>query len=206
MSFLAYDGTGQSHWPFDGYFPPADVVSVPAGWKFHSMSRFHQKTNAALTLTSGTLQCQGLWLPAGIPLTKCAWMTGSTAAVTPTHQWAVLLDNVMKVMAVTSDKTTTAVTANTFIGSTGTWTWASVLGGGTTFTTGYSGLYYLGIMVTASTMPNVFGLIDTGSSALNALSPMVSGTSSTAQTTPPATAVYMANIAAAAAQFYCAVG
>ncbi|HNU15382.1 MAG TPA: hypothetical protein PKI55_13085, partial [Chitinophagaceae bacterium] len=52
-----------------------------------------------------------------------------------------------------------------------------------TFTTTYTGLYYLGIMVTATTVPTMKGYTARTGGQLNAAAPSMGGTSNTGLTT-----------------------
>ncbi|HEX3786092.1 MAG TPA: glycosyl hydrolase family 28-related protein [Pseudonocardiaceae bacterium] len=166
-------------------FPPAlrEYYSKPTGAIAESISRM---TNLSATLapTSGNLYLQAIVLPASAVVGHLAFATGGTAAGTPTHWWYGLLDSNRNLLAVTADQTTTAFAANT-LSSLPIATIAS--GSATSFTTTYTGLYYVGLMMTATTMPNFIGTNHvSGDNAVIAASPALQGTSTTAMTTPPA--------------------
>lgn len=145
---------------------------------YETMSRI--SSWASLADVSGVLHLQPVWLPKGLVVSNLTWHNGGTAAVTPTNQWAALYDSSRVQLAITSNKTTTAIAAN------GKFTWAVATiasGPSTTFTTTYSGLYYVGLMIAATTMPTPIGAQTVGNANLNT---PAFGQSDTAQTTPAA--------------------
>lgn len=137
-------------------------------------------------LTTQIVQLQAIELP---PLTVCTSLTyisGATAANTPTNWWFVLCDKNRVVLAVTADQTSTAWAANT----------AMTKAFGTPYTTPeYPDLYYVGIMVKATTPPSLRGPAAMGNSVLaSTFTPTLCGASSTGQTTPPALAATLTAI------------
>lgn len=140
--------------------------------------------------TSGTLYARAIPLPAGQKVSNLTAVVGATAEAGGTHGWYALMDNTMKVQAVSADQTGAAVWAANA---------ALTLPMGTPYTTTYSGLYYVGICVVATTMP-VFN----GTAAMTTgLTPLLAGSSSTAQTTPPTVGTTMAALSnLALANFY----
>jgi len=155
---------------------------------------------ASINLVSGTLAIVPIWLPQGFVVGNLVWGTDGTAGATLTHQWMGLYDSSYNQLAVTADKTNTAVPVATKF----TWAIATIASGASsTFTTTYTGTYFLGIMITATTMPNM-------SSAFGTVNPFMSDTpafgfSDTGQTTPPTfphTATTPANVSGNARFFY----
>ena len=140
-------------------------------------------TNQTIT-TSGDLVLQALYLPKGVTITKLGWMAGATAASTPTHCWMGLYDNALNQLATTADTTTTAIAAN----SVHQYAIAQIASGAAaSFVTTYSGLYYLGIMISATTVPTCFSNANLAAiTALFQVVPILNGLSDTGQTTPPA--------------------
>ncbi|MEO7102873.1 MAG: hypothetical protein ABI119_06005 [Gemmatimonadaceae bacterium] len=132
-------------------------------------------TLATGTVTSGTIRLQSIQLPAGLPVTNIAFCSGTTAGATLTHQWFVLTDSALKVLCVTGDDTTTAWAASTVK------TLAVTSG---PYRTLYTGLYYVGIMVSATTVPTIQGSPSTLTVGFRNTAPKSSGNSSTGQTTP----------------------
>lgn len=143
-------------------------------------------TNNLASLTSGTLYLFGLYFPAGTKISNISFISGGTAAGTPTHQWFALYDKSLAKLQVTADDTTTAWGANTL----------KSLALASPYTTTYDGMYYVGYMVAATTVPTL-----TGQGALQAVTGL--GTSLAIQTTStgltipsgaPATAVSAAGL------------
>lgn len=139
--------------------------------------------NNSATIVSGKLNLMAVYLVAGQVISNFSWDNGSTAGVALTHQWAGLYSNAFAQLAVTSDKTTTAIPAAT------AFTWAvATTGAGvaSTYTATYSGLYYVGLMIAATTtMPTPCASGGAIQSPANAHAPAFGG-SDTGQTTVPA--------------------
>jgi len=133
--------------------------------------------------TTGVLLLTGIWLAKGTVCTSISFHSSTTAAGTPTNQWFVLADLNRVSLANTTNDTTTAWPANT----------TKTLALTAPFTTTYSGLHYIGVCVTATTMLTYRGL---GYSTMTPVK-LQSFTSTTGLTTPPAVpttfAAYAAN-------------
>jgi hypothetical protein len=138
-------------------------------------------TNASV-LVSGTLFLCAVWLPAGLPVGHISFTTGGTGASTPSHCWYGLWDQNRRQLCLTADQTTTAWAAGTerylAIAST------AYAAAGTTFITPYTGLYYVGICVVASTVPTLYGV--GAATVLQIKTPALCGLSTSTLTTPPA--------------------
>ncbi len=108
------------------------------------------------------------------------FVSGGTAAVTPTNWWFSLHDSTRKALARTADQLTAAWAANTAKSLAIAQTTA---GTATSYTTTYTGLHYLGIMIKATT---VCSIIAEGSipDTLASISPGFGGTD-TGLSTPP---------------------
>ena len=134
--------------------------------------------------TSGDVTLVAVYLPSGVTVTKLGWMAGSTAASTPTHCWMGLYDKNLVQLATTADTTTTAIAGN----SLHQYSIAQIASGASaSFVTTYSGLYYIGIMITATTVPTcVSGANLAAIATLFQVVPILNGLSDTGQTTPPA--------------------
>jgi hypothetical protein len=132
---------------------------------------------------TGVLLLTGIWLAKGTVCTSISFHSSTTAAGTPTNQWFVLADLNRVSLANTTNDTTTAWLAST----------TKTLALTAPFTTTYSGLHYIGLCVTATTMPTFRGL---GYSTMTPVK-LQSFTSTTGLTTPPAVpttfAAYAAN-------------
>ena len=148
------------------------------------------------TATTQDLYLYAIRLVAGQTLSGAGFVTSTQAAVTPTHWWLALADSSYICRAVTADQTTTAIGAST---------WFSVAFAAS-YTATYSGVYYLGVMLEAGTIPTLcaatapLAAMVTGTSAPSSLP---GGTSSTSQSTPATagTTVFTTPTAATAIPF-----
>lgn len=134
--------------------------------------RLVPEINTAL-LSTGRLSLEAIAIMQGELLTSISFWSATTAAGTPTNQLFGLYDNNLNLLRSSNNDTTTAWAANT----------RKTLNLTSTFTTTYSGLYYLGIMVTATTVPTIKGYTARTNGALNAAAPSMGGTSNTGLTT-----------------------
>ncbi|QTU64211.1 right-handed parallel beta-helix repeat-containing protein [Streptomyces scabiei] len=163
--------------PFDSGFGSLESVLRPSS-RYETTSRLRCGTTS--TPTSGTLYLVPIWLPKGLVISNLSFVSGGTAMVTPTNWWFTLHNSAKVALARTADQLTAAWAANTVK------TLAiaqATAGAASSYTTTYSGLHYLGIMVKATTPPN---LVSEGSVAdiLASVSPGFGGTD-TALSTPP---------------------
>jgi len=124
-------------------------------------------------LASGRLTLQAIWLPAGITINSISFWAATTAAGTPTAQLFGLYDNNLNLDAVTSNDGATAWAANA----------RKTLNLTSAFTTTYTGLHYLGIMVVATTVPTLKGGTARTDGSLAYQAPSMGGTSNTGLTT-----------------------
>ncbi|MGW0865734.1 right-handed parallel beta-helix repeat-containing protein [Streptomyces sp. NPDC002611] len=129
--------------------PALESAMRPAG-RYETTSRLRLGTSS--TPTSGMLYLVPIWLPKGYPVANLSFVSGSTAAATPTNWWFSLHDSTRKMLARTADQLTASWAANTVktlpIAQT-------TAGAGSSYTTTYAGLHYLGVMVKASTVCNL---------------------------------------------------
>jgi hypothetical protein len=112
-------------------------------------------------------------LAAGTLISNVSFITGSTAAILPTHWWAGIADPSGVQQAHSADQLTAAIAANT----------AFTVAMATPYVTSVSGVYYFLLAVTAGTNPTLSG----GLAAVNSskVSPVLAGVSgSSAQSTP----------------------
>jgi hypothetical protein len=100
--------------------------------------------SAGALLTSGRLSIVGITLTKGQSITSVGFV-GAAAMATGTNQWFCILNSAMQVVAVTVNDTSTAWGASTtkILALTGTYIVPS------------TGVYHLGIMVTATTPPTL---------------------------------------------------
>ncbi|MGW4300437.1 right-handed parallel beta-helix repeat-containing protein [Streptomyces sp. NPDC004646] len=163
--------------PFDSGFGGVEDALRPPG-RYETTSRLRAGTSN--TPTSGTLYLVPIWLPKGAVISNLGFMSGSTAAVTPTNWWFSLHDSSKKMLARTADQTTAAWAANTAktlpIAQT-------TAGAATSYTTTYTGLHYIGVMIKATTVPS---LVSEGAVAdvLASVAPGFGGTDA-GMSTPP---------------------
>lgn len=130
-------------------------------------------------LSSGRLSLQAIWLPANTTISSISFWSATTAAGTPTNQLFGLFDSSYNLLRSSTNDTTTAWAANS----------RKTLSLTSTFTTTYSGIHYLGIMVAATTVPTLKGNTAKVGGQLGAGAPTMGGTSTTGLTTAlPATA------------------
>lgn len=133
----------------------------------------------SVVLATGRLSLQAIYLPAGTTINSISIWSASTAAGTPTNQLFGLYDINLNLLRSSVNDTTTAWAANS----------RKTLALTSAFTTTSSGLYYLGIMVTATTVPTLKGNTTKNGGQLNAALPTMGGSSTSGLTTAlPATA------------------
>jgi Pectate lyase superfamily protein/Right handed beta helix region len=165
-----------------------DLFTQPAGCLAATMPR-NVVANACSALTSGELYLRGIGIQAGVLCSNLTFVTNTTAKTGGTHGWYVLLDSSFKVRAVTADQTD----SSTIWGTAST---PYALAFGTAYRTTYSGLYFVGVMVAESggTMPTFSGSNTSLAGGITGLAPVIAGTSSTGQSTPPAIGATMTTI------------
>jgi hypothetical protein len=120
---------------------------------------------------------------------------GATAAVTPAHQWAVLLDSARKVLAFSTDTTNAAIAANAVV----KYSLATPVRIASRQT------YYAGYMIAAGTTPSTIGVSDFSATA-SALVPIFAATSTpTSVTADPAVGTTQGALTAVADKRYLTV-
>lgn len=143
----------------------------PSGALYETFFRQCPSVSGAV-LVSNRLAMSAIALPAGLPIASITFMTAS-AQNTPNLQIFGLYDNALNLLANTNNDGATAWPTNT----------TKTLSLTSTFTTAYSGLYYLGILVAAASHG---GLVSAAVSYLAYLSlPMLSGLSNTGVSSLP---------------------
>jgi len=159
--------------------PLLNNKKVLSGALYETMDRdLVYEVNTAL-LSTGRLSLQAIWLPAGVTISSISFWSATTAGATLTNQLFGLFDSSYNLLRSSTNDTTTAWAANS----------KKTLSLTSTFTTTYSGIHYLGIMVTATTVPTIKGNTAKVGGQLNAAAPSMGGTSTTGLTTAlPATA------------------
>jgi hypothetical protein len=172
---------------------------IPLTFFFESLPRAPGVSTGTLAaLTSGEISFfVGLFI-AGQVVNKIAFWSGTTALVTGTHQWFALYDANLNALCATSDDTNVAWAAAAeksltvdfqyFAGA-----WHGVAGTADPFTIPASGVYYVGIMVAATTVPTLRGSALDGT--LGPVAPAYAGhdTTHSGQTTPGASPALVDN-------------
>lgn len=173
--------TGEGGWKntSNNVTPLLSNKKVISGALYETFDRdLCDEVNTSL-LSSGRLSLQAIWLPAGVTINSISFWSATTAGATLTNQLFGLYDNNLNLLRSSNNDTSTAWAANS----------KKTLSLTSAFTTTYSGLYYLGIMVAATTVPTIKGNTAKTNGALNAAAPSMGGTSNTGLTTAlPATA------------------
>ncbi len=134
------------------------------------------RTGTSYTVTSGTLALAGGGiLEGGVPVGSLTAYMGNAAISNPTHQWFVLLDQNRVVLAITADDTTTPWAATT----------EKTLSFPTPFVPEADMAVYCGIVVVATSCVLRAVGVDSGSTGLGSMAPIMSGnTGNTGLTTP----------------------
>lgn len=150
------------------------------------------EVNTAVPNASGTLYLQAILLTAGQTVSNIAISSATTAAGTPTNYFFALYDGSRALKAVSANQTTTAWAANTL----------KTLAMTTPYKVPTTGLYYIGLMVTATTVPTTKGGTAKTGGQLSSQVPILHGTSTTGLTTAmpdPAAAITFATLSIYAA-------
>ena len=153
------------------------VSTAPTGATAETFPRI-VATAGAGSLTSGTLYLTAIQMPKGAVVNNITYCTKGTALAGLSHGWYLLADSGLVVRAVTADQTT-----GSWLSATNT---VYTLPVAASYTTTYAGLYYVGIMMNATT-PAVITASGVPPAGIASLAPVLCGTSNTGATTPPAT-------------------
>jgi hypothetical protein len=186
---LTSDSAGDLAWglnPLALPTEPATVVGVTVPRTLASGS--------TAALTSGTVYACGIALNKGVTVSNVSLYVAGTAEATGTHAWVGLANSARSVLAVSADNTGAA-----YFGGTNT---AITTALAAPFTTTYAGLHYVFVNVTATTTPVFAAAPALVNAALGAVAPILCGTSSTGQTTPPATGTTLTAITATAGHLF----
>lgn len=134
------------------------------------------------SLTSEQVYVSAIALPAGVPVSNITLVLGNAqfTLVDVTHGWYALLDSGRVCRAVSADQTS------------GNWGPSSanlpvtLSVAGSAYTTTYAGLYYVALCITYTSTSGEFVTTNiTSVGGLSLTAPLLCGTSSTGQTTPP---------------------
>lgn len=137
----------------------------------------------AATPTTGKLLVSEMHFEAGDVVTSIGFVTGTTAAVTPTSGFVALYDSAGALLAQSADFAATAMAAST--------AYTKALAAAYTIKKG--GRHYVAWCVAAGTMPTLIGCVCAPAIATGERSPARESTSATYTTTAPATLPAMSN-------------
>lgn len=156
------------------------TYDLPTGYVASTLAapRGSHLVNNLGILTTQREYLQQIFLEAGTVVTNLSFFSGGTAAGTPTNYWFTLRDINRVLLARSNDQLTAAWAINS----------EKKLAMQTPYTVTTSGLYYAGLMVKATTVPNLVG--NNRVATIDQLAPIVQGqTADTGlTTTPPSTA------------------
>lgn len=156
------------------YTAPARGCLGPTGVFAETIPReICPEVNSTVPTASGTLFMQAIYLTAGQLVSNISISSATTAAGTPTNYFFALYDANRALKAVSANQTTTAWAANTM----------KTLGMTTPYRVPTSGLYYIGLMMTATTVITAKGGTAKTGGQLAGQVPILHGTSTTGLTT-----------------------
>jgi len=155
------------------YTQPAQGNLGPTGTLAETFPRALATTNSAAPTASGTMFMQAIYLTAGQLVSNITIISATTAAGTPTNYFFALYDGSRNLRAQSANQTTTAWAANT----------AKTLAMTTPYRVPTSGLYYIAILVTATTVPTTHGGPAKANAVVASTAPILHGTSTTGLTT-----------------------
>jgi hypothetical protein len=159
-----YNASGQALQSLYAAISPLDNWGI-AGCKGETMDRVYcPETNTTWT-TTGKLWLQAVWLAAGTVVSNISFFAATTALGTGTHQFFGLYDSSRNLLATSADATSAAWSANTI----------KTLAMTSAYTIPTTGLYYLGVSVTATTMPTLKGGPAKTGAQLAATAPILGG-------------------------------
>ncbi len=152
--------------------PPSPNLG-PTGTLAETMPRETcPEVNTAVGAT-GVLFLQAIYLKAGQLVSNISMSSATTAAGTPTNYFFALYDGARALKASSTNQTTTAWAANTY----------KTLAMSTPYRVPTSGIYYIGLMMTATTVVTIKGGTAKTGGTLASTAPILHGTSSTGLTT-----------------------
>lgn len=163
-------------------YPPSTTTITPTRAPTGSLGETYPRgvSNGASNIggvTSGTLRLHGVPLKAGDTIANISLMSGATPAAISTHCWFALYSPARALLRVTSDDTAASPwAANTL----------KTLPLASSYVVPISGMYYIGLVVVATTPPTHLGI--SGVSSNLALAAVVTGNTTDTGLTTPATA------------------
>ncbi len=140
----------------------------PTGCLAETFPRSMIPINQTSMLTSGTILLTAIALQKGQLVSSASFYAGTTALGTGTHQYFSLHDSTLARVALSADDTSTAWGTNT----------KKTLSFTSAFTVVTTGLHYIGLLVTASIVPTLYGQNE-ASSVVQSDTPIGCGTADT---------------------------
>jgi hypothetical protein len=172
--------TSADRFLFNGQLTQSGNPGLPARY---SIDRWDITSDVAAALATGVMTAVGVPMRAGDVITNIAVKSGATALATATHWWFALFSNaaIPVLLAQTADQVAAAWAANT----------TKNLALATAQTILADGVYYVGIMVAAATVPSlpcdVLPLAGASAGVLSAEAILAQTSGSTLAATAPAT-------------------
>lgn len=118
---------------------------MPTGAISETTPRTGMEENKTTGLTTQRLRLSALYIPADTTITSITFISGGTAAGTPTNWWFALYDSSLNLLRQTGDQTTSAWAADT----------VKTVNLTSTYVVTTEGLYYIGVMMKATTPVNI---------------------------------------------------
>lgn len=164
------DSANKVAWGYPYALPDSTLVSSGA-----IAATFHRNTPASnlAVLSTQRLSLTAIAIKKGQVITGIAYTSMTTALYGGSNQWFALFDASRNLLAITGDDTSTAWASNT----------RKALNLSSPYTITADGLYYLGIMVRATTVPTLVGQA-ISTTTLVGKAPILNGFSSTGLTDP----------------------
>jgi hypothetical protein len=164
-------------------------ITAPTGTLSATALRQMLTLATAAFAGTGVLQLVQTHIPINTKISNFNFLAGTTGDAGPTHQWMGLYDNNRNLLAISGDATSTAIAASVVatypVASVNSTPGAPATGAAvaaTSFTTWYTGRYYIGLLIATGNAPTLTAAPATV--AANTMVPINSGTSTGSLTTP----------------------
>lgn len=197
--FEKINGTTYGWWltepPSGGTADALYYKAMPTGAVAETHSRTSRSDNNQTVIISGRMSLTLIRIPKGKVVSNITFVSGSTAATAPTHQWFCIYDKNRNKLAVTVDDGATAWAANT----------PKTLALSAPWTCPADDYYYVGVVVVATTVPNFSGA--TLALGLSGIAPVIASSTDSGLTDPasaPAICATLTNPLQAVAYAYLA--
>jgi hypothetical protein len=185
---IVSDAAGDLQWGLNPLALPTEPASVVGVTVPRTLA-----SSSSAALTSGTVYCCGIALNKGVTVSNISLFVAGTAESGGSHAWVGLANSARSVLAVSADNTGAAY----FGGAQAAVTTALAA----PFATTYAGLHYVFVCVVGTT-PVFASAPALENAALGAVAPILCGSSSTSQTTPPAVGTTLGALTATAGHLF----